>query len=42
MLKKEIKRQSEKMQDIKGVKESIKENDEGLVETTTIDLKMLI
>ena len=27
------------MQDIKGVKESIKENDEGLVETTTIDLK---
>ena len=28
-----------KMQDIKGVKESIKENDEGLVETTTIDLK---
>ncbi|EES36579.1 DUF1307 domain-containing protein [Staphylococcus epidermidis] len=30
---------SKKMQDIKGVKESIKENDEGLVETTTIDLK---
>ena len=36
MLKKEIKRQSEKMQDIKGVKESIKENDEGLVETKGI------
>ncbi|MCG2135772.1 DUF1307 domain-containing protein [Staphylococcus epidermidis] len=39
LLKKEIKRQSEKMQDIKGVKESIKENDEGFVETTTIDLE---
>ena len=39
MLKKEIKRQSEKMQDINGVNESIKENDEGIVETTTIDLK---
>ena len=39
MLKKEIKRQSEKMQDIKGVKESIKENDEGFVETIDVDFE---
>lgn len=38
-VKEAIERQSEKMQDVKGVKESTKENDEGLVETTTIDLK---
>ena len=31
-----------KMQDVKGVKETVKENDEGIVETITIDLKMLI
>ena len=38
-VKEAIERQSEKMQDVKGVKESIKENDEGFTEITTIDLK---
>ena len=35
-------RKKVKMQDVKGVKETVKENDEGIVETITIDLKMLI
>ena len=35
-------RERKKMQDVKGVKETVKENDEGIVETITIDLKMLI
>ncbi|UZW86854.1 DUF1307 domain-containing protein (plasmid) [Staphylococcus lugdunensis] len=38
-VKEELERQSEKMKDIKGVKHSIKEKDEGFVETMTIDFK---
>ena len=39
---KEAIEKEKKMQDVKGVKETVKENDEGIVETITIDLKMLI
>lgn len=39
ILKDTIEKQSEKLQDVKGVKESVKENDEGFVETITIDYK---
>ena len=37
LVKESIERQSEKIQDVKGVKESIKENDEGFVETIDVD-----
>lgn len=39
ILKDTIEKQSEKLQDVKGVKESVKENDEGFVETITVDYK---
>ncbi|MCG2208747.1 DUF1307 domain-containing protein [Staphylococcus epidermidis] len=38
-VKEAIERQSEKMQDVKGVKESTKENDEGFVETIDVDFE---
>ena len=38
-VKEAIERQSEKMQDIKGVKETIKENDEGFIETIDVDFE---
>lgn len=38
-VKEAIERQSEKMQDVKGVKESIKENDERFVETIDVDFE---
>ncbi|MCG1682786.1 DUF1307 domain-containing protein [Staphylococcus epidermidis] len=38
-VKEAIERQSEKMQDVKGVNESIKENDEGFVETIDVDFE---
>ncbi|MEJ7348479.1 DUF1307 domain-containing protein, partial [Staphylococcus epidermidis] len=39
LVKESIERQSEKIQDVKGVKESIKENDEGFVETIDVDFE---
>ena len=39
IMKEAIEKQSEKMQDVKGVKESIKENDEGFVETINVDFE---
>ncbi|MCH4477459.1 DUF1307 domain-containing protein [Staphylococcus haemolyticus] len=39
LMKEAIEKESKKMQDVKGVKETVKENDEGIVETITIDLK---
>ena len=39
IMKEAIEKESKKMQDVKGVKETVKENDEGIVETITIDLK---
>ena len=38
-VKEKIENQSEKMQDVKGVKESTKENDEGFVETIDVDFE---
>ena len=37
IMKEAIEKESKKMQDVKGVKETVKENDEGVVETITID-----
>lgn len=37
IMKEAIEKQSKKMQGVKGVKETVKENDEGVVETITID-----
>ena len=38
-VKEAIERQSEKMQDVKGVKDSTKENEEGFIETLDVDFK---
>ncbi|WP_237619598.1 DUF1307 domain-containing protein [Staphylococcus epidermidis] len=39
LVKESIERQSEKIQEVKGVKESIKENDEGFVEAIDVDFE---